>query len=137
MGLGVQPQQEHFAIYTFICVWEQYFQLLNWHKIVTHILVFTVLLKTANLIINWLLSDATCHRNERPPLPFDQIWRQGDNISKLFNELGKIWKCNLNFSKIPISHLFMNWEKLGKIHSPRPTFQNTNVEFMDGLEYLI
>ena len=32
-------------------------------------------LKTANLIINWLLSDATCHCTERPPSasPFDQI----------------------------------------------------------------
>ena len=41
------------------------------------------------------------------------------SIFKLFSELGKIWKCNLGFSKIPISHLFyeletkwMNWEKL-------------------------
>ena len=59
------------------------------------------------------------------------------SISKLFNELGKIWKCNLNFSKIPISHLFMNWEKLGNIHSPRPTFQNPNVEFMDELGKLM
>ena len=29
MGLMVQPQQEHFAIYTLIYVWKQYFQLLN------------------------------------------------------------------------------------------------------------
>ena len=29
-------------------------------------------------------------------------------IFKLFNELGKIWKCNLSFSEIPIFHLFMN-----------------------------
>ena len=78
MGLGVQPQQEHFAIYTLIYVWKQYFQLLNWHKIVTYIIILTFFLKTANLIINWLLSDATCHRTERPPSPFDQIWRQGD-----------------------------------------------------------
>ena len=35
-------------------------------------------MKTVNLIINWLLSDTTCHRSERPPSPFDQIWRQGD-----------------------------------------------------------
>ena len=37
-------------------------------------------MKTANLIINWLLSDATCHRTERPPSasPFNQIWRQAD-----------------------------------------------------------
>ena len=27
----------------------------------------------------------------------------------------------------------MNWEKLGNIHSPRSTFQNPNVEFMDEL----
>ena len=35
MGLGAQRQQERFAIYTLIYVWKQYFQLLNWHKIVT------------------------------------------------------------------------------------------------------
>ena len=60
---------------------------------------------------------------------------KGANISifELFNELGKIWKCNLNFSKISVSHLFINWEKLWNIHSPRPTFQNPNVEFMDEL----
>ena len=34
-------------------------------------------------------------------------------------------------SKFPIS--FMNWEKFGNTHSPRPTFQNPNVESMDGL----
>ena len=28
-------------------------------------------------------------------------------IFKLFIELGKIWKCNLGFSKTPISHLFL------------------------------
>ena len=56
------------------------------------------------------------------------------SIFKLFSELGKIWKCNLGFSKIPISHLFfMNWEKLGNMQSPRPTFQNPNVESMDEL----
>ena len=55
------------------------------------------------------------------------------SIVKLFSELGKIWKCNLSFSKIPISHLFMNCEKLGNIHSPRPRFQNPNVKFMDEL----
>ena len=27
----------------------------------------------------------------------------------------------------------MNWKKLGNIHSPGPTFQNPNVEFMDEL----
>ena len=33
------------------------------------------------------------------------------SIFKLFSELGKIWKCNLGFSKIPISHHFY---ELGK-----------------------
>ena len=59
------------------------------------------------------------------------------SVFKLFSELGKIWKCNLSFSKIPISYLFMNQEKLGNIHSPRPTFQNLNVEFMDELGKLM
>ena len=55
------------------------------------------------------------------------------SISKLFNELGKIWKCNLVFSKIQIFLSFMNWEKLGSIHSPRSIFQNPNFESMDEL----
>ena len=56
------------------------------------------------------------------------------SIFKLFSELGKIWKCNLGFqiSQFPIS--FMNWEKLENIRSPRPTFQNQNIEYMDQLE---
>ena len=27
----------------------------------------------------------------------------------------------------------MNWENLGNIHCPRPTFQNPNFEYMDEL----
>ena len=29
MGVRAQPQQKHFAIYTLICPWKQYFQLLT------------------------------------------------------------------------------------------------------------
>ena len=69
-------------------------------------------LKTANLIINWLLSDATCHRTERLPwnmkgqgdknLSFQTIKWIGENLeiqSRLFKnqfpisyEVGKTWK---------------------------------------------
>ena len=38
----------------------------------------------------------------------------------------KLFK-NPNFPSL----FFMNWEKLGNIHSPRLTFQNPNVEFID------
>ena len=55
------------------------------------------------------------------------------SILKLFSELGKIWKCNLGVSRIPISLSFMNWEKLGNIRSSRPTFKNLNIEPMDEL----
>ena len=54
-------------------------------------------------------------------------------IFKVFNELGKIWKCNLGFSKIQIFLSLMNQEKLGSINSPRPTFQNPNFKSMDEL----
>ena len=54
-------------------------------------------------------------------------------IFKLFNELGKIWKCDLGFSKIQIFLSLMNQEKLGSIHCPRPTFQNPNFKSMDEL----
>ena len=45
MGLGAQSQQKHFAVYTLIYVWKQYFQLLNWHKIVTNIIMLTFFLE--------------------------------------------------------------------------------------------
>ena len=35
-------------------------------------------------------------------------------------------------SQLPIS--FMHWEKFGHINSPRPTFENANVESMDELK---
>ena len=98
-------------------------------------------MKTANLIINWLLSDATCHRTERPPSasPFDQIWRQGDknlnfqtfqwigeNLemqSRLFKNpnfpsllwIGKnleIYTAPDQHFKIPMLNLWMSWENL-------------------------
>ena len=48
------------------------------------------------------------------------------NWGKFGNEIEGFQK-----SQFPIS--FMNWEKLRNIHSPRPTFQNANVESMDEL----
>ena len=36
----------------------------------------------------------------------------------------KIWKCNLGFLKIPISHLFYELGKTWKYTQSRPTFQN-------------
>ena len=125
MGLGVQPQQEHFAIYTLIYVWKQYFQLLNWHKIATYIIILTFFLKTAIFIINWFLFDTTCHRAERPPSvsPYEGkemtlIKYEGKetkiSVFKCFSELGKIWKYNLGFSKIIISHLFYELAKTSK-----------------------
>ena len=116
MGLGVQPQQEHFAIYTLIYVWKQYFQLLNWHKIVTYIIILALFfLKTANLIINWLLSDATCHRAERTSSIL---------IFKLSSdELGEICKCNLGYSKIPIFHFLWIWKSLETYTAPGQHFK--------------
>ena len=45
------------------------------------------------------------------------------SIFKLFSELWKIWKCNLGFSKILISHLFYELRKTWKYAQPRPTFK--------------
>ena len=68
----------------------------------------------------------SCHRTERPPStsPFDQIWRQAEtkiSIFKLFSELGKIWKYNLCFPKIPIPISFMNYTGLDQ-HFKIPMF---------------
>ena len=51
-------------------------------------------------------------------------------IFKHFSGLGKIWECSQAFQKSQ-STTFMNWEKLGSIRNPRPTFQNPNFESID------
>ena len=102
MGLGVQPQEEHFAIYTLIYVWIQYFQLLNWRKIVTYIIILTFFLEN---IFSWPLSEATCYRTERPlsASPFDQIWRKGDkNLnSQAFQWIGENLEMQSRLFKNP------------------------------------
>ena len=84
-------------------------------------------MKTANLIIidSSLTSHVIVLKDHPHPHYLTKYEGKGTKISifKLFSELGKIWKCNLGFSKIPISHLFfMNWKKLRNILSPKPTF---------------
>ena len=77
----------------------------------------------------------TFHRTKGHPQPHHLTKYEGKGtkiaIFKLFSELGKIWKCDLGFSKIPISHLFY------ELHSPRPTFQSPNAESMDELGKLM
>ena len=41
------------------------------------------------------------------------------SIFKLFSELGKIWKCNLGFSKFPIFYLFYELGKTWKYTQPK------------------
>ena len=41
------------------------------------------------------------------------------SIFKLFSKLGNIWKCNLGFSRIPISHLFYELGKTWKYTEPQ------------------
>ena len=55
---------------------------------------------------------------------FSMNWGKFGNVIQAFQE-----------SQFPIS--FMNWEKLGNIRSPKPTFQNPNVESMDELGKLM
>ena len=70
-------------------------------------------MKTANLIINRLFSDPTCHRTKRPPSasPFDQIWNQGDkNLNFLtLQRIAENLEIQSRFSKIPILISFMNY----------------------------
>ena len=44
MGLGVQPEQEYFAIYT-LMFGNSISSILNWHKIVTYIIILTFFLE--------------------------------------------------------------------------------------------
>ena len=46
------------------------------------------------------------------------------SIFKLFSELGKIWKCNLGFSKIPVSHLIYELGKTWKYTQPQTNLSN-------------
>ena len=96
-------------------------------------------MKTVTLIINWLLSDATCHLTEKPPSPFGQMLRQEDKnlnfqtfkwIGKNLEMQSRIFK-NPNFPsllwieknleiytapdqhfKIQMLNLWMSWENL-------------------------
>ena len=99
-----------------------YFQLLNWHKIVICSIMLTFFLENLN-ISNWLLLSVCCHMLHHSH-HLTKYEGKGTKISifKLFSELGKIWKCNLGFSKnsnfpslltgYQILNLWMNWEKL-------------------------
>ena len=119
MGLGVQPQQKDFTIYTLICVWKQYFQLLNRNKIVTYIIILAPL--TPHVIV---LKDHPHHLTK-----YDGKETK-ISVFKLFSELGKIWKCNLSFSKIPIFHLFYELGKTWKYPQPQTNFQNPNLHIL-------
>ena len=64
--------------------------------------------------------------------------RQKSQFFKLCSdEVGKIWKSNLGFSKIPISHLFYELGKTWKYTQSQNNFQNANVEFMAELGKLM
>ena len=121
--MGTTTAQEHSAIYIFIYVCKQYLQLINWHKIVTYILILTFFfLKTANLIINWLVVSGVPQVVLKDhPQHLTEYEGKGTKISicKLFNKLGKNWKCHLRFSKVPISHLFYALEKTWKYTQPK------------------
>ena len=55
-----------------------------------------------------------------------------------FSMIGKNFEVQSRLFKNPnFPSLFMNWERLGNIHSPRSTFQNPNVESMDELGKLM
>ena len=124
MGLRVQPQQEHFAIFTLIYVWKQYFQLLKWHKIVTYIIILTLVINSLPRLTNVALKDHPHHLTK-----YEEARGQKSQF-QTFNELGKIWRCNLGFSKIHIFFSFMNWKKLGSIHSTAQD-QNFKIQILN------
>ena len=100
------------------------FQLLNWYKIVTYIIMLIFFLKTANLIINnWLLLSRHKCRAARPSSPFDKIWRQGDKnlnfqwIGENLEVQSRLFK-NPNFpSLLWIGDQILNLDELGKVKS--------------------
>ena len=59
------------------------------------------------------------------------------SIFKLFGELKKIWKCNLGFSQIPISHLFYELGKTWKYTQPQTNISKSKVESRDELRKLL
>ena len=84
-------------------------------------------MKTSNLIISWLLLSYAACLTERLSSPFDKNMKvrgfKNFNFHKHFSEFGKIWKCRLGISKIPIFHLFYELGKSWKYTQPK-----TNIE---------
>ena len=63
-----------------------------------------------------------------------KVREQKAQFSNFFSELGKIWKCNLGFSKIPIPHLFY---ELGKIWKYIYTAQDEHFKIQIGKNYVL
>ena len=125
LGLGIQPQ-EHFAVYTLVMFGNNIYAALK--------LMQNCYLHYNINIINHESTALWCHMLcWKTILTIWQNMMAKILIFKVFNELRKIWKCNLGFSKIQIFLSLMNQEKLGSINSPRPTFQNPNFKSMDEL----
>ena len=125
MGLKAQPKHKHFEIYTLIHVWKQYFQHLNWDKIVTYIIILIFFI--INYYFNHKLAPLTSHvlvKDYRHHL-LTKYEGKGTRTSifKLFGELGRICECNLGFSKIPISHLLHELAKTWKYAKPKKHFK--------------
>ena len=99
MGLGAQPQLGSRNIF---------------HNVkyphLSSETVFTALKLTQNFYLHYNISVFL----ERPSLPFGKIpmkaREQKSQFSNVLSELEKIWKCNLGWSKIPISILIYELE---------------------------
>ena len=141
MDLETQPQQRYFAIYTLICVWKQYFLLLNWYKIVTYIIILTFFLENCQfnqkLTLLWRHMSLYCKttlsltiwpnlRQGDKNLNFQTFQWIGENLemqSRLFKNpnfpsllwIGKnleIYTAPDQHFKIQMLNLWMSWENL-------------------------
>ena len=62
---------------------------------------------------------------------------QKSQCSNVSENSGKFGNAIQAFQKFQFPISLMNWEKLGNIHSTRPTFHNSNVKSMNELGKLM
>ena len=119
MGLGIQPHKEYFAIYALIYVWKQFFQLLNWHKIFTYIIILTFFLQNGYQF-DYKLAPLWHHMSSYWKTavtisPNMKVTGQKSQFPNFLVNLEKFGNAKSRLLKNPHSTSFMNWDQHFKL----------------------